>query len=72
MDRTPAQPAKPVPDAAPHVFSRDYEDYLDWQENQRRDRTRRNRGHRTTFGTLGLSTLFAGAFAFAGALMRRR
>lgn len=56
----------------PHPLSRDYEDYLDWLENQRRDRTKRGRGHRLSFGTLGVGTLFATAFAFAGTLMRRR
>jgi hypothetical protein len=56
----------------PFLLSRDYEDYLDWQENQRRDRTKRNRGRRIAFGTFGFTTLFATAFAFAGALLRRR
>ncbi len=58
-----------MPAAAPYHLSREYEDRLDWLENQRRDRTKRSRGHRIVSG---LAALVVNAFAYTGALLRRR
>jgi len=58
-----------MPAAAPYHLSREYEDRLDWLENQRRDRTKRSRGHRIV---AGFATLVLNAFAYTGALLRRR
>jgi len=58
-----------MPTAAPYHLSRDYEDRLDWLENQRRGRTKRSRGHRIV---AGFAALVVSAFAYTGALLRRR
>ena len=73
MDQPTPHPGNRTPEIAPFLLTRDYEDRLDWLENQRRDRTKGRQIEDRKGGVfLGVASLFVAAFAFAGAILRRR